>query len=48
MPNVVITPHTSGFRASHWDDVTDLFTDNLRRYQRGDALRNPVDTAAGY
>ncbi|HEX4685110.1 MAG TPA: D-2-hydroxyacid dehydrogenase, partial [Gemmatimonadaceae bacterium] len=21
MPNVVITPHSSGFRASHWDDV---------------------------
>jgi D-2-hydroxyacid dehydrogenase (NADP+) len=48
MPNVVITPHTSGFRASHWDEVTDLFTDNLRRYQRGEELRNPVDAAAGY
>lgn len=48
MPNVVITPHTSGFRASHWDDVIDLFSDNLRRFVAGDRLRNPVDTAAGY
>jgi len=48
MPNVVITPHTSGFRASHWDEVTDLFTENLRRYQSEETLLNPVDTAAGY
>ncbi len=48
MPNVVITPHTSGFRASHWDEVTDLFSDNLRRFLSGEPLRNPVDTAAGY
>jgi phosphoglycerate dehydrogenase-like enzyme len=47
-PNVVITPHTSGFRASHWDEVTDLFSDNLRRFQSGEPLRNPVDAAAGY
>jgi phosphoglycerate dehydrogenase-like enzyme len=48
MPNVVITPHTSGFRASHWDDVIDLFSENLRRFQRGAPLSNVVDTAAGY
>ena len=48
MPNVVITPHTSGFRASHWDEVTDLFTENLRRFQSEETLLNPVDTAAGY
>ena len=48
MPNVVITPHTSGFRASHWDDVIELFSDNLRRFQRGAPLCNVVDTAAGY
>jgi len=48
MPNVVITPHTSGFRASHWDEVTDLFTENLRRYQSEETLLNPVDPAAGY
>jgi phosphoglycerate dehydrogenase-like enzyme len=48
LSNVVITPHSAGFRASHWDDVTDLFTDNLRRFQRGDALRNLVDLDLGY
>jgi phosphoglycerate dehydrogenase-like enzyme len=48
MPNVVITPHSSGFRATHWADVLDVFSDNLRRYQRGKPLRNIVDTAAGY
>ncbi len=47
-PNVVITPHSSGFRESHWDDVSALFADNLRRYRSGDVLRNPVDLGAGY
>ena len=48
MPNVVLTPHSSGFRASHWDDVSALFSENLRRYERGDALENVVDLHAGY
>jgi phosphoglycerate dehydrogenase-like enzyme len=48
MDNVVITPHSSGFRASHWTDVIDLFSDNLRRFKQGATLRNVVDTTAGY
>jgi len=48
LPNVVITPHSSGFRESHWDAVIDLFNDNVRRFQRGEPLRNVVDPAAGY
>lgn len=48
MHNVVITPHSAGFRATHWHDVVDLFADNLRRFQRGDPLHNVVDPAAGY
>jgi phosphoglycerate dehydrogenase-like enzyme len=48
MPNVVVSPHSSGFRASHWDDVIDLFTDNLRRFQREEPIRELVDTIAGY
>lgn len=48
MQNVVITPHSAGFRASHWDDVASLFADNLRRYRHGDRLLNVVDLAAGY
>jgi phosphoglycerate dehydrogenase-like enzyme len=48
LPNVVITPHSAGFRATHFDDVTDLFIDNMRRYQRVKPLKNVVDLAAGY
>jgi phosphoglycerate dehydrogenase-like enzyme len=48
MPNVIISPHSSGFRETHWDDVIDLFSDNLRRYQKGQPLLNPVDSAEGY
>jgi D-2-hydroxyacid dehydrogenase (NADP+) len=48
LPNVIITPHTSGFFERYWDAATDMFADNLRRYDRGDALFNVVDKAAGY
>jgi phosphoglycerate dehydrogenase-like enzyme len=48
MRNVVITPHSSGFRADHWTDVIALFTDNLRRYQAGRPLCHLVDLTAGY
>jgi D-2-hydroxyacid dehydrogenase (NADP+) len=47
-PNVVITPHSSGFRRSHWDEVVDMFSDNFVRYRRGEPLVNVVDLAAGY
>ena len=48
LPNVIITPHSSGFRESHWDDVTALFIENLERFQRGEVLLNPVNLGAGY
>lgn len=48
LPNVLITPHTSGFRPDHWDAATALFAENLRRFERGDALLNVVDKEAGY
>ncbi|OFW03734.1 MAG: hypothetical protein A3H96_04375 [Acidobacteria bacterium RIFCSPLOWO2_02_FULL_67_36] len=48
LPDVLITPHMSGFRPDHWRAVTDLFMDNLRRYERKEALRNVVDKQAGY
>jgi phosphoglycerate dehydrogenase-like enzyme len=48
MPNVVITPHSSGFRSTHFDDVTALFVENFRRYQRLKPLKYVVDLAAGY
>ena len=48
LPNVVITPHSSGVRPDHWDEVIDLFSENLDRFQRGELLLNVVDCAAGY
>jgi phosphoglycerate dehydrogenase-like enzyme len=48
MPNVIVTPHSSGFRATHWDDVTALFVENLERFRAGGTLLQPVDAAAGY
>lgn len=48
MPNVLITPHTSGFRSDHWDAATALFADNLRRFERGEPLRNVVNKQVGY
>lgn len=48
MANVIITPHSAGFRADHWDEVVDLFLDNVQRYERGSQLLNVVDREAGY
>jgi phosphoglycerate dehydrogenase-like enzyme len=48
LPNVIITPHTSGFFERYWDSATDLFVDNLRRHDSGQPLFNVVDKAAGY
>lgn len=48
LPNVIVTPHNSGFRAGHFDAVIDLFSDNLTRFERGVQLLNVVDLTAGY
>lgn len=48
LPNVIITPHMAGFRADHWDAATDLFAENLRRFDAGEPLVNVVDKHAGY
>lgn len=47
-PNVLLTPHTSGFRADHWHDVADLFAKNVRRWDAGEPVLWPVDPARGY
>jgi phosphoglycerate dehydrogenase-like enzyme len=47
-PNLLLTPHTSGFRPGHWDDAVDVFIDNLRRWDQGEPMRWPVDAARGY
>ena len=47
-PNVILTPHTSGFRQGHWDEVIDLFGDNLDRFLRGEPLKFQVQPELGY
>jgi phosphoglycerate dehydrogenase-like enzyme len=47
-PNVLLTPHTSGFRQGHWDEVIDLFADNIDRFRRGDPVRFRVEPSLGY
>ena len=48
VPNLLVTPHTSGFRRDHWDAATALFADNLRRFEGGEELINVVDKREGY
>ena len=48
LPNVIITPHTSGAMKDYWTPLVALFSDNLRRFEKGEALRNVVDKVAGY
>jgi len=48
LPNVLITPHMAGFRRDHWNAVTTLFAENLRRFESGQPLLNVVDKEAGY
>jgi phosphoglycerate dehydrogenase-like enzyme len=47
-PNVILTPHTSGFRHGHWDEVIEVFADNLDRFRRGLPLRFQVSAEYGY
>jgi phosphoglycerate dehydrogenase-like enzyme len=48
LPNVIITPHFSGGRPDYHERAVAIFTDNLRRYAAGEALRNVVDVHEGY
>ncbi|MCG8448547.1 MAG: D-2-hydroxyacid dehydrogenase [Pirellulales bacterium] len=47
-PNVIITPHVGGQRASRIDDMTRLFCENLQRYQNDQPLINQVDKQLGF
>ena len=48
LPNVIVTPHTAWSSGRVLDRSVDLFCDNLRRFARGEPLRNVVDPSAGY
>ncbi|MDX2151801.1 MAG: D-2-hydroxyacid dehydrogenase [Bryobacteraceae bacterium] len=47
-PNVVITPHTSGWGEERQRRLVAFFAENVRRYTRGLPLLNVVDKQAGY
>ncbi|HEX6163135.1 MAG TPA: D-2-hydroxyacid dehydrogenase [Vicinamibacterales bacterium] len=47
-PNVILTPHTSGFRKGHWDEVVELFGDNLDRFLKGEPLKFKIEPELGY
>jgi phosphoglycerate dehydrogenase-like enzyme len=42
MPNVIITPHSSGITFRSYRRSIELFLDNFDRYTRGDTMRNVV------
>ena len=48
MPEVILTPHTSGLGPRYWERALEQFTDNLRRFVAGEPLLNVVDKRAGY
>jgi phosphoglycerate dehydrogenase-like enzyme len=47
-PDVLITPHIAGFRPDHWEAVTTLFAENLRRFEAGQRVLNVVNKREGY
>jgi phosphoglycerate dehydrogenase-like enzyme len=48
LPNVIVTPHTSGAMQDYWTPLVALFSENLRRFEKGERLLNVVDKVAGY
>jgi phosphoglycerate dehydrogenase-like enzyme len=48
LPNVIVTPHTSGAMTDYWTPLVALFSENLRRFEKGEPLLNVVDKVAGY
>ena len=47
-PGVLVTPHVSATTRRFWERETDLITENIGRFVRGEPLLNLVDKAAGY
>jgi phosphoglycerate dehydrogenase-like enzyme len=48
LPEVIVTPHTSGLAPRYWERAMAQFTENLERWLAGAPLRNVVDKRAGY
>lgn len=48
MPNVVLSPHVAGASPRYYEQATDLFATNLRRYLAEEPLLNIYDPDRGY
>ena len=48
MANVIICPHMSGTSWGGTADFAEVFYDNVRRWVRGEPLRNVVDKRLGF
>ena len=48
LPNVILSPHVSGFTPHYDERAMVLFAENLRRYVAGEPLLNVVDVKRGY
>jgi phosphoglycerate dehydrogenase-like enzyme len=48
LPNVLLSPHCADHVPGWVEDGTRVFLENLRRFLRGEPLRNVVDKARGY
>ncbi|GAC1450552.1 MAG: D-2-hydroxyacid dehydrogenase [Ktedonobacterales bacterium] len=48
LPNVILSPHVTGFTPHYDERGAQIFEENLRRYIAGEPLFNLVDKAQGY
>jgi len=48
IPNLIITPHVAGGVPDYMERVLEIFTDNVRRLENGEPLRNEIDRSRGY
>jgi phosphoglycerate dehydrogenase-like enzyme len=48
LPNLVLTPHISGYTPGYFTKMLAIFEDNLDRFTHGRPLRNVVDKQLGY
>jgi phosphoglycerate dehydrogenase-like enzyme len=47
VPNLLISPHSATAPGRFWENLHELFRDNLKRYLSGELLRNEVDARVG-
>lgn len=48
LPNLILTPHVSGYTPGYFEKMFALFEDNLGRFLESRPLRNVVDKRLGY